>query len=140
MAKTISKTCIGIIIEESLETKDILLKVNIIKTDIEPVTSEHQTPWIKQWTIHTIKIPLSKADVIAKELSTSIDPKHHWYADFKNDESHYIVFRNKIFKVDRSKPEQYNTVTKYGISLGIPDYQLDFSPQIKECERTIKKK
>jgi len=58
-----------------------------------------------------------------------------WYADFKNKSFHYIIFCNKIFKVDRSKPGQYNSVTKYGLSLGIPDYQLDFSPHIKEWKR-----
>ncbi|MBI2641859.1 hypothetical protein HYW87_04720 [Candidatus Roizmanbacteria bacterium] len=35
-------------------------------------------------------------------------------------------------KIIKTKVEE---VTKYGVSLGIPDYQLDFSPHIKEWER-----
>ena len=125
----------GVIIEESLENKDVLQKVKIIKTEVEEVTEEHKTPWIKQWTLHTVEIPENQADEIAEDLSNSLDSEHEWYADFKNDKFHYIIFRNKVFKVDRSKPEQYHDVTKYGLSLGIPDYQLDFSPHIKEWER-----
>jgi len=44
-----------------------------------------------------------------------LDTEHSWYADF-------------------TKKEQYTDVTKFGVSLGIPDYQLDFSPHIKEWE------
>lgn len=125
----------GVIIEESLEDKDILKDVKISETKIEEVMEEHKTPWIKQWTLHTVEILENQADIIAEKLTKSLDSEHSWYADFKNDNFHYIIFRDKFFKVDRSKKEQYNDVTKYGVSLGIPDYQLDFSPHIKEWER-----
>ena len=125
----------GVIIEESLENKSVLQKVKIIKTKTEEVTEEHKTPWIKQWTLHTIEILENQADEITKDLSKSLDSEHSWYADFKNDKFHYIIFLNKVFKVDRSKPEQYSEVTKYGLTLGIPDYQLDFTPHIKEWGR-----
>lgn len=125
----------GVIIEESLENKDILKDVKILSTKTEKVTEEHKTPWLSQWTLHAVEILENQADDITEEISKVLDSKHNWYADFKNDFCHYIIFRNKIFKVDRSKPEQYNGVTKYGVSLGIPDYQLDFSPDIKEWKR-----
>jgi hypothetical protein len=47
----------GIIIEESLMDKSILDEVNIVKTEIEPVTEGHKTPWVKhdlypkKWTL-----------------------------------------------------------------------------------------
>jgi len=126
----------GVIIEESLESKNILKKVKILKTDIEKVTGKHNTPYLKQWTLHTIEISEGHADEIAKKISKSLDSKHdNWYCDFKNSKYHYIIFRNNIFKIDRSKKEQYNKVVKYGLSLGIPDYQLDFFPDIEEWKR-----
>ena len=125
----------GVIIEESIEDNSIIKKLKVLNTEVEKVTEEHKTPWIKQWTLHTVEIPKNQADNIAKELSEILDSEHNWYADFKNNNFHYIIFRNKVFKVDRSKKEQYDEVTKYGVSLGIPDYQLDFSPHIKEWER-----
>lgn len=127
----------GVIIEESLENEDVLQKVKKLKTVVEQVTEEHKTPWIKQWTLNTVEILENQADDIAEEISRSLDSKHGWYADFKNDKFHYIIFCGKVFKVDRSKPEQYDNVMAYGVTLGIPDYQLDFSPQIKEWERSL---
>jgi len=126
---------IGVIIEESLENKNVLQKVRIVKTKVEQATKKHKTPWIKKWTLHTFEIQENQAENVAEILSESLDSVHSWYADFKNDKFHYIIFRNKVFKIDRSKPEQYSEVTKYGLTLGIPDYQLNFSSDIKEQER-----
>ncbi|MDP3770609.1 MAG: hypothetical protein Q8R40_06810 [bacterium] len=124
----------GVIIEESLENKDIFNDVRISSTKVKKVTEEHKTPWIKQWTLHTVEVSENQAYSVAEKISKALDSKHAWYADFKNDLFHYIIFRDRFFKVDRSKKEQYANVVKFGISLGIPDYQLDFSPQIKEWE------
>ena len=125
----------GVIIEESLENKDVLKEVKILETKIEPVTDEHKTPWLKQWTLHTVEIPEDKTQEIAEKISRALDSEHAWYADFKNDIHHYIIFRNKIFFIDKQSREQYDEARNYGISLGIPEYQIDFHPEIKEWER-----
>ncbi len=125
----------GIIIEESLENKDVLESVEILDTEIEKVTDEHETPWLSQWTLHTVKIPENQAERIAKIISISLDPDHAWYADFKNDTCHYIIFRNKIFYIDRKSKEQYDEAKRYGLSLGIPEHQVDFHPEVAEWKR-----
>ncbi len=124
----------GVIIEESLENKDVLKKIKIIKTKVEDTTEKHKTPWIKQWTLHTVEIPEEEVDAIAEEISKSLDSEHDWYADFKTDKIHYIIYRDKTFKIDRTNKEEYDKATQYGISLGIPDYQVDFSSQIIKVE------
>jgi len=43
-----------------------------------------------------------------------------------NDKWHYIVYSDKIFKVDRQNPILYKDAKQYGLSLGIPPYQVDF--------------
>lgn len=116
----------GVIIEESLEDKSVLQGLKILETKVEEVTEGHKTPWVKQWTLHTVEIPEDRAGEIAEKLSHSLDSEHAWYADFKNDSTHFIIFRNKVFKIDRSSKEQYGEATKYGLTLGIPDYQLDW--------------
>jgi hypothetical protein len=123
----------GVIIEEGLADTSVLKKLEILETKVEEVTETHKTPWLKQWTLHTVEIPDDKANEIAEKISKSLDYSHNssWYADFKNDNLHYIIFQDKVFKVNRNKPEEYKAVTKHGVSLGIPDYQLDFSPEIK---------
>lgn len=122
----------GVIIEESLENPEVLKRAKVLKTKVEKVTPKHKTPWLKQWTLLTVEIPNEMADAIAKEISSILDYSHKsaWYADFKNDHYHYIIYKDKIFKIDRRKPEEYQAATDYGISLGIPDYQI--SPVMKE--------
>lgn len=121
----------GVIIEESLEDASVLKFANILSTETEPAVDRHKTPWVRQWTLHDVEIADDLADDIAVRLSRSLDRHHNWYADFRNDRVHYIIFRDKVFKVDRKRPEEYKDVVKYGLSVGIPDYQLDFSPDIK---------
>ena len=127
----------GIIIKESLADKSVLSKVEIEKTKVEKVTESHKTPWLNQWTLHTVSIEEDKADEVAQELSKSFDYSHGsaWYADFKNDRTHHIIFKDKISKIERSKLEEYQEATNYGISLGIPDYQVDFAPNVVEWKR-----
>jgi len=116
----------GVIIEESLENKDVLKKVKILSTKVEQVTEEHETPWLSQWTLHTVEVSDKKANEIAEEVSKSLDRKHggSWYADFKNETHHYIIFCDKIFFIDRKSKEQYAEAKQYGIFLGIPKRQL----------------
>jgi len=38
----------------------------------------------------------------------------------------FIIFHNQVFKIDRNNQEQYDEAKEYGLSLGIPDYQVDF--------------
>jgi len=116
----------GVIIEESLENKDVLKKVKILSTKVEQVVNEHETPWLSQWTLHTVEISDKEAKEIAEEVSSSFDRKHggSWYADFKNETHHYIIFCDKIFFIDQKSKEQYAEAKRYGISLGIPARQL----------------
>lgn len=125
----------GVIIEESLNETSVLNDIKIIETKIEKVTPTHRTPWIKQWTLHTVIISEENADMVAKKISKFLDKEHNWYADYKNDKYHYIIYRDKVFKVDLHNPTFYKEARKYGISLGIPEYQVDFAPDNKVWER-----
>src|SRR3989338_2128219 len=93
----------GYIIEESLSDKSVLKEINIISTRVEKVTDEHQTPWLSQWTLDTIYVSENEADNLAEKLSKALDPGHGWYIDFRNDKYHFIIFKNKVFKIGRSK-------------------------------------
>lgn len=124
---------VGVIIEESLTDTSVLSDVNILATKVEPVTENHQTPWIKQWTLHTVEIPKEKAAELANRISKALDKPHNWYADLKTDSEHYVIYSDRVFHItDRADKEQYEQATEYGISLGIPDYQVDFSPYLQK--------
>lgn len=126
----------GVIIEESLRDPSILSAVRITETKVEPVTEEHHTPWLRQWTLHTMEVPEGRADEIADKISGAFNTQHgSWYADFKNSSVHYVIFPHRVFRIDRKDPSGYQPAVSYGQSLGIPEHQLDFSPDIKEWER-----
>jgi hypothetical protein len=121
----------GVIIKESLEDKGVLEDVHILETKVEEATEDYKTPWVKQWTLHTVEISEDRIGEIANKISRSLDHEHSWYADFKNKETHYIIFRDKVFKIDCSSKEQYDEANAYGVSLGIPEEQLDYSPEVE---------
>lgn len=126
----------GVIIEESLEDVSVLKKLKIISTKLEQVTERHKTPWIKQWTLHTVEIPKEQASKIAPKLSKALDSEHAWYADYKTEKDHYIIFRDKVFHItDRTNKAQYDKAKRYGIRLGIPSYQVDFPPYVRKWKR-----
>jgi len=77
-----------------------------------------------------VEIPEDEAQFFANEISQLFDKEHpDWYVDYKNDKYHFIIYADKILKVDLQNPESYNDVKLYGLSIGIPDYQLPFPPQ-----------
>jgi hypothetical protein len=127
----------GVIIEESLDDKSVLKSLKILDTKVEQVTDKHKTPWVKQWHLHTVEIPEENSGEIAEQLSNDLDKKHDhsWYADYKNDKHHYIIYKDKIFKVDLQKSSQYKEAKQYGISIGIPEYQVDFAPDDEVWKR-----
>src|SRR3989344_9393640 len=123
----------GVIIEESLQDTSVLKKVRVLKTKVESITPKHKTPWLKQWTLHTVEVPEEKAEDVAEKLSKSLDYSHNssWYAGFKNDKYRFIIFKDKIFKVKLDDAQGFKEAKQYGISLGIPEYQVDFAPEDK---------
>ncbi|HWY79682.1 MAG TPA: hypothetical protein VNW29_04970 [Candidatus Sulfotelmatobacter sp.] len=122
----------GIIIEESLQDTILLKQIKVIETKREPITERHKTPWLTQWTLHTVEIPKNKAIEIAEKISKSFDSEHpNWYADYKNKSFHYIIYSGKIFKVNLANPVLYKEAKQYGISIGLPEYQVNFAPEAK---------
>lgn len=126
----------GTIIEESLKDKTILKQLKILSTKVEPVTEKHKTPWLSQWTLHKVEIEENKAEDFANILSHEIETSHSaWYIDYKNDKWHFIIYPNKVFKIDLYDGDAYKKAKEHGISLGIPEYQVDFAPKDKVWKR-----
>ena len=124
----------GVIIEESLEDLSPLSEVRILSTRISAVTEKHKTPWLKKWTLHTVEIEEVALEKIAEKICRSFDSthSHSWYADFDDGKEHYIIFPNRIFKVDMKSQKQYDEAKAYGLSLGIPPHQVDFHPKMQK--------
>lgn len=116
----------GVIIEESLRDKSIIKELKVLQQEIEEITERENTPWLEKWTMDTVEINESKIDEYTERLSKLIDTKHcnDWYCDFRNDKYHYVVFSDKVFKLDRRKKQDYIDMQEYAKKLGLPEYQL----------------
>jgi hypothetical protein len=124
----------GVIIEESLRDTSVLRRVTILATRVEAVTEWHQTPWLPQWTFHTVRVPEVDADEIAALIGRAIDRDHatSWYADYKNDTHHYVIYSDCAFYIDRRRAEEYEEARAYGIGRGLPMHQADFVALIED--------
>ena len=58
----------GIIIEESLEDTSVLDQVEVLSTDVQPVTGWHQTPWLTQWTLRKVRVAAVRAASLAEAV------------------------------------------------------------------------
>lgn len=116
----------GVIIEESLRSKETLKSIQILSTKVEEVTPEHKTPWLIKWTLHTVEIPQERIDRIPNELKDSLEKNHPWYIHLWNESELVVLYHNKIFKFTHNDKEKRVKAIRYGVSLGIPEYQLDF--------------
>ena len=127
----------GNVIEESLADDTVLSEITVLETRVEPVTEYHRTPWLERWTIHRVAVPEQRAAAVAEGFRETLDTEHAhaWYVDFKNEDVHYIVFADKVFRVPRDSEQRYAEAIEHGLELGIPRYQLDFSPTIEHWER-----
>jgi hypothetical protein len=126
----------GVIIEESLDDSIIIKELEVIETYVSKTTVREETPWLEQWTIQTVLIPENKINDYTKRLSELIDTNHceNWYCDFRNEEFHYVVFSNKIFKLDKNKKQDYHEMREYAIGIGLPEHQL---PQFNDLPTNL---
>lgn len=117
----------GVIIEESLKDKNILNEVSIISTKVEKVTEKHKTPWLEKWTLHTVQINPADIDDFARKISKLVNDKpNSWYVDFNNGETFFVIYPNKVYKWKKGESEKIKECKAFGISLGIPPYQVAF--------------
>lgn len=116
----------GVIVEESLLDLSVLKDIELLSQEVEKVSDRDNTPWLANWTIDTVLIKEKDISNITERLSKLIDTKHcsDWYCDFKNDKYHYVVFKEKIFKLDRTKKQDYEIMQNYAASLGLPREQM----------------
>lgn len=102
----------GCIIEESLKDKSILNEFKIIETNIDDGIS------------YIVEIDDSLIEEIVPKLQSAMVDDKIWYSDLKNYDYHYIIYNDKIFKVNRDYGEQYEEAKEYGLKRGIPECLL----------------
>jgi len=114
----------GLLLKESLNQMEILTKIRVTKTE----TWNIQNPADFQpsvWTAISFEVEESQADLLTEALSESLKPR--WFIDASTDTTVYVVFPGKVFKYPKGDGAQRELVRQYGMSLDIPERQLDWS-------------
>lgn len=105
----------GTIIEESLSDNRALNDFEIIRVHI----SGQENP-AERWHLYTVNV--NEDDIL--KLSNYI--KEEWYMHFWKDRTVVAVFKGKSFIFNYDDKSTWKSVIEYGLSVGIPKYQLDF--------------
>jgi hypothetical protein len=107
-----TNTLRGTVVENSLTDTAVLKKLDIKKT------------WTDgNWTLHDVRLSPKDASSFGKSLSDG-----PWYVHFweEGSDTTLVVFKDKSFSIQQSKPETWTDAVEYGKSIGIPKEQLDF--------------
>ena len=107
----------GAIIKETLSDELLLDHITIDNVKIWKTNSE-----IKYWTMIFFH---SEVEDLPQRLSnTLIDG---WFADMKNGNTKYIIFKAKVLKYEIGNLAEKEDVLNYMRSIGIPDSQFKWS-------------
>lgn len=102
----------GTVIENSLKDKSILERLAIVKT------------WDDDdWILHDVVVDEKEMVQIQKALDDG-----PWYVHFWSNESDeiFVIFKEKSFTIRKSNRDSWEEAISYGLSIGIPQSQLDF--------------
>ena len=117
MIKGVKKMFEGAIIKETLTDELLLDYLTIDKVDIWKTNET-----IKYWTM--IFFRSDTADLPQRLSETIID---NWFADMKQGNIKYIIFKNKVLKYEIGNAAEKEEVLNYCRSCGIPDSQFNWS-------------
>lgn len=115
----------GVIIEESLENRNILNLVRIINTRETSLEKEDEKGILH---FHRIELEDDKKDEFVQKASSAM--KQGWYIHICKDAVMTIIFKEKVFSFNRSQKDKIENAKKYGISIGIVKEQMDIENMI----------
>lgn len=106
----------GAIVEESLEDNRIINSLNISKIRISSEKKQED-----RWHIYNVDV--SEKDI--ENLSKMI--KNRWYMHFWKGREVIAIFKGKKFRFNYDDKSTWKPAVEYGLSIGIPREQLDFT-------------
>lgn len=118
----------GVVITQSLkpgtELDGIRLVVRKITTADNSGAAANQP---SRWTLLTFEVDDADAEALADWFADSLIAEPGvWYADFKNDVEHWVIFPGRIFRYRIGDQEARARAVDHGRRLGVPEHQLDW--------------
>lgn len=83
-------------------------------------------------TLLKVRVPADDLEKTIQQLQENMRERflwlfHDFYFHFYNDRELIVVFTHRIFRVTPD-PKTWDEMVAYGLSLGLPEKQLDFFP------------
>jgi len=115
----------GVIIEESLESKDLLKLAKTVKTKKSTLESEEEKGFLH---FHHAEVSDGKKEEFVEEAKNAI--KQGWYLHICKDGKMIVVFKGKSFEFTKLQKDKIEQAKKYGMSIGIIEEQVQFQELI----------
>lgn len=113
----------GVIIEESLLSKELLKLCQIISTRVAYDDNPKTNAGESKWTLHQVEVTKQNIVKVVSQLGKNLKLPN-WWADLSLEDEVYIVFHNKIFKGGNSDLAFRKQVINYAHSLNLPEGQI----------------
>lgn len=101
---------IGTIVEQSLENKEVLKELSVLRTYTD-----------EDWTLYQIECD----ETVFSKLQQSLNDGP-WYIHLWNQTDLIAIFKDKIFKLNKIDKDSWRDAIIHGIEKGIPEEQMDF--------------
>ena len=79
------------------------------------------------WTFIEFQAEDNRAGELARKLADVLAAEGGWYADFGVGDDHVVVFAGKVFRYRKGDEAGRAEATRYGLSVGCPADQLDWT-------------
>ncbi len=113
----------GVIIKESLLSKELLKLCQIISTRVTNDDDPETNAGEPRWTLLQVEVAKQNIGEVVRQLGKNLKLPN-WWADLSLEDEVYIVFHNKIFKGSNSDLEFRKLVIDYAYSLDLPVGQI----------------
>ncbi len=118
----------GTLLAESIRVGTELRIDGLIVTNIFRKDFPDEPPGMPTtWTFIEFQAEDDQAGELARKLAGVLIAEGGWYADFGVGDDHVVVFAGKVFRYRKGDEAGCAEATEYGLSVGCPADQLDWT-------------
>lgn len=125
----------GMLSSEGLTDPLILNTFKPIKVVIDYQPESNTSTY---WHRYLLQFQDSEIESTTQKLTTLMKPD--WYSIFWDNEIVYVVFSNKVFKLNKEEnwtSQEYQEVKQYGIEHDIQEHYMDFNDRFAHYKQLL---